>query len=316
LQPTPSVAIRPVEVTRQLSILIVEVAPYHVPPIVTFKGVGWVRVGTTTRRATPADQSRLRERRPEQNQPFDLRLVAGSSLDDLEINSLRQTYDGERVDDGDYDSFPVFEAWLVQREFGRLQDGRFVPNATAILLYGKSPQSFLPGAYVDLVRYAGSDVSGVVLFRHLATGTLPDQLDGVWKLLRGTVVSVPTEKEGLREGFTAEYPVEGLEELVRNLVQHRAYDVTNAPGRIEWFDDRIEMSNPGGPFGQASEGEFGTHSAYRNPTITRVLSELGYVQKLGRGIRRVRLALERQGSPPLEVETDGDTRVIVRRRRS
>ena len=130
------------------------------------------------------------------------------------------------------------------------------------------------------------------------------------------MVSIPTQKEGLREGFTTEYPVEALEELVRNLVQHRAYDVTHAPARIEWFDDRIELSNPGGPFGQASEGEFGAHSDYRNPTITRMLSELGYVQKLGRGIRRVRLALERHGCPALEVARDGYTRVIVRRRPS
>jgi predicted HTH transcriptional regulator len=42
--------------------------------------------------------------------------------------------------------------------------------------------------------------------------------------------------------------------------------------------------------------------------------ELGYVQQLGRGIRRVRLQLERLGCPPLEVTTDGFTRVTVRGR--
>ena len=44
------------------------------------------------------------------------------------------------------------------------------------------------------------------------------------------------------------------------------------------------------------------------------LVEMGYVQQLGRGIRRVRLQLERNGNPPLEVEKDGFTRLIVRGR--
>lgn len=96
------------------------------------------------------------------------------------------------------------------------------------------------------------------------------------------------------------------------MLQHRQYDATHAPARIEWYQDRIELSNPGAPFGRASAGEFGAESDYRNPNLTRHLVELGYVQKLGRGVRLVRRQLERNGNPPLAVEVDGFTRVIVR----
>jgi len=72
--------------------------------------------------------------------------------------------------------------------------------------------------------------------------------------------------------------------------------------------------NPGGPYGHAAEGEFGTHSDYRNPLLTARLAAAGYVQQLGRGVRRARLQLEKNGNPPLVVETDGFTRVVVRRR--
>lgn len=41
---------------------------------------------------------------------------------------------------------------------------------------------------------------------------------------------------------------------------------------------------------------------------------LGYVERLGRGVRRVRKLLMDAGLPPLEVETNGFTRTIVRRR--
>nr|VFK14602.1 MAG: Putative ATP-dependent DNA helicase recG C-terminal [Candidatus Kentron sp. LPFa] len=80
------------------------------------------------------------------------------------------------------------------------------------------------------------------------------------------------------------------------------------------WGNHIAFSNPGGPFGHASEGEFGNTSVYRNPiiTITSTLVEKGYAQRLGRGIRRVRQLLAKNGNSPLEVETDGFTRVIVR----
>jgi ATP-dependent DNA helicase RecG len=97
-------------------------------------------------------------------------------------------------------------------------------------------------------------------------------------------------------------------------VQHRLYESTHAPGRVEWYSDRIEFSNPGGPFGRASEGELGEHSDYRNPIMTAGLVEMGYVQQLGRGIRRVRLLLERNGNPSLQVEKDGFTRLTVIKR--
>ena len=74
--------------------------------------------------------------------------------------------------------------------------------------------------------------------------------------------------------------------------------------------DRIEFSNPGGPYGRASEGEFGGHSDYRNPGIIRLLANEGYVERLGRGIRS---QLKKNGNPDLRVETDGYTRVIVER---
>jgi ATP-dependent DNA helicase RecG len=126
---------------------------------------------------------------------------------------------------------------------------------------------------------------------------------------------VPDEGAGIRAGFVPNYPAEALKELLRNLVQHRSYEGTNAPGRVEWFVDRIEFSNPGGPFGQAAQGEFGSHSDYRNPLVTKRLTDSGHVQQLGRGVQRARIQLEKNGNPPMEVETDGFTRVIVRRRR-
>lgn len=246
--------------------------------------------------------------------PFDARPVAGATLDDLDIHDLREEYAAARDSDGDVETFPALPQWLYQRELGKLAGSTFVPNAAAILLHGKSPQTFFPGARIELVRYTGEDADAIVSFRQPLTGTVGDQIDGVWKLIETQVVLVPAQGAGARSPFVPEYPVEALKELVRNLVQHRLYEGTNAPGRIEWYDDRIELSNPGGPFGRASEGELGDHSDDRNPLLTQGLVGMGYVEQLGRGIRRVKKLLAANANPPLAVETDGFTRVIVRRR--
>ncbi len=313
LLPTPSFSIEAVD-HRGRTVLVVRVEPALVPPIVKVDGVAYVRRGTTTSIARDADLFRLSERRPERQQPFDMRPVAGATLDDLDVHELREEHTVAHDADGDGDTFPPFTQWLCQRELGRIVGSTFVPNVAAILLHGKSPQTLFPGARIELVRYAGDDADAPVSFRQPMTGTVGAQIDTAWKLVQTQVAHVPVRSEGARSPFAPEYPVEALKELVRNLVQHRLYEGTNAPGRIEWYDDRIEMSNPGGPFGRASEGELGDHSDYRNPLLTRGLVDLGYVEQLGRGIRRVRKQLTANGNPSLAVETDGFTRVIVRRR--
>lgn len=70
IQPVPSCSISVVEHAGQ-DLIVLEVEPYPVPPIVEVDGIAWVRVGSTTRRANEADLQRLNERRPTRGIPFD-----------------------------------------------------------------------------------------------------------------------------------------------------------------------------------------------------------------------------------------------------
>jgi len=312
VQPTPSVSVFKGE-GGQSGLLAVRVAPYPVPPVVRVDGVAWVRVGTTTRRATDADLTRLQERRPENRLPFDQRAAPGASVEDLSV-ALKEQYLVEKGEDTTPDSFPSFEAWLGQREILRRPPAGWTPTVAGLLVFGISPHRFIPGAIIEFVRYAGNDFESPVARRKTITGSLPVQLDTLWAQLESQIAEVPAKDQGIRSPFVSLYPLEGLKELARNLVQHRLYEGTNAPARVAWLDDRVVFSNPGSRFGRAGEGDFGEHSDYRNPTITRFLVELGYVERLGRGIRLVRSQLEKMGSPPLEAETDGFTTVTIRRR--
>jgi len=105
--------------------------------------------------------------------------------------------------------------------------------------------------------------------------------------------------------------------LALNALLHRNYESTHAPVRIDWFNDRIEIHSPGGPYGQVNRANFGQPGItdYRNPHLAEAMKNLGYVQKFGVGIAIAREELRRNGNPPLKFEVE-DTYVlaIVRRR--
>ena len=48
---------------------------------------------------------------------------------------------------------------------------------------------------------------------------------------------------------------------------HRSYEGTNSPIHMYWYDDRIEINSPGGPYGEVLAENFGQPGfvAYRNP---------------------------------------------------
>ena len=114
-----------------------------------------------------------------------------------------------------------------------------------------------------------------------------------------------------------DYPVVALQQLGRNGVLHRTYEGTNAPVRITWFSDRIEILSPGGPFGQVNRQNFGVPGIadYRNPHLAEAMKNLGYVQRFGLGIAIARQELAKNNNPALEfVVEDTHVLVVIRRR--
>jgi predicted HTH transcriptional regulator len=108
-----------------------------------------------------------------------------------------------------------------------------------------------------------------------------------------------------------------LQQLARNAIMHRTYEWTNAPVRITWFSDRIEIQNPGGPFGQVNRANFGRPGItdYRNPHLAEAMKNLGYVQRFGVGILLARQALEKNGNPPPEFTVEEAHLLVTLRKR-
>ncbi len=76
--------------------------------------------------------------------------------------------------------------------------------------------------------------------------------------------------------------------------------------RVYWYDDRIEISSPGGAYGELNAANFGTPGLtdYRNPNVAEAMHVLGLVQRYGFGIGLARRELERNGNPPPDFLVD------------
>ena len=87
---------------------------------------------------------------------------------------------------------------------------------------------------------------------------------------------------------------------------HRSYEGNNAPVRVHWYDDRIDVFSPGGVFGSVTADNFGSPgiTAYRNPNLAEAMRNLGFVQRYGIGIPLARRLLGENGNPEMEFLAD------------
>jgi ATP-dependent DNA helicase RecG len=277
-------------------VIAIPVAPSHNPPV-RMDGRTHVRVGRSTRVASADEERRLGEKRRWNTLPFDAQGIAGATLDDLDLVRFTIEY------------LPSAVAPEILAENGRtpeeqlrvlrLIDPSGRPTATGVLVVGKEPQAWLPGAYVEALRIGGTQLTDPIRDQHRIDGTVPDQIRQLDELA-GLWIERPVVVGGTLRTTSPTYPEAALRQLLRNALLHRTYDGSNAPVRVTWYDDRIEIQNPGGPFGQVTLENFGTPGItdYRNPTLAEALRNLRYIEKFGVGLSIARQTLAANGNPP------------------
>jgi ATP-dependent DNA helicase RecG len=281
-------------------------------PPVRFNGIVWVRPGPTTRHASRDDERVLSERRRSMDSPFDSRAIQGSSLDDLDLEVVRSTYLPSVVDPDviEENGRPLDQ----QLASIRLTDPFGVPTALGLLVVGFDPSGYIPGAYIQFVRYQGQDLDAAVTDDQEIRSHLIDASIRLEAVVRGNLRAQLVQVTEFREASVPDYPFEALREAWMNAIMHRNYETSHAPVRIAWFDDRIEVSNPGGPFGQVRSDNFSRVNDYRNPSLAAAMKSLGYVNRFGRGIGRIQAALKRNGNPPAEFFVDDSSWTVILRR--
>ena len=287
-------------------VAVVTVWPSDAPPV-RLEGRIWIRIGPRRGQASGQDERILNEKRRYRDRSFDTHPVGGSSLDDLS----RSYFENEFL--------PQAVARDVLETNGRSYEERLAslgmiagvedptPTVVGLLTLGKSPRTWVPSAYIQFLRIRGTQWGDPVLDEAELDGNLDTLLRRLDDKLKATLaVSVDFSSGSTTELRASPYPLSALQQLARNAVMHRAYEGTNAPVRVYWFDDRIEISNPGGPYGAVTQENFGRPGVadYRNPVLAGVLKTMGFVQRFGFGIAEARRAMAANGNPPVEFEAE------------
>jgi ATP-dependent DNA helicase RecG len=311
IQPLPSMRVEK-RTLQGCEVAVVIVEPAVAPPV-RYRGRTWIRVGPRRAIASPGEEQRLVERRKSKDLPFDLQPRPSARIEDLDLVLF------ERV----YLPAAVAEEVLERNERSledqlralRFLDGEGHPTVLGILVLGKEPHAFVPGAYIQFVRFEGVGLADPIRSQKQVRGPIPDLIRRIDEVLDAQI-EVPTSiTEGPVEIRRPEYPLVALQQLIRNAVLHRTYEISNAPVRCYWYSDRVEILSPGGAYGEVTPESFGSPGLtdYRNPHLAEAMWALGFIQRFGVGIAIARQELERNGHPPLEFEVDTFVRATVRK---
>ncbi|MDE0422949.1 MAG: putative DNA binding domain-containing protein [Gammaproteobacteria bacterium] len=307
LEPLPAMTVQKYSLP-QGDVAAVEVAPSDLPPV-RYKGRVWIRIGPSRRGANQQEERILVERRGALQKPFDLRPCLDCSFDDLVPGLFLASYlpaavDREVIEENRRE---VREQMASLRLYDMDAD---CPTNGAVLLFGKDPLRWIPGAWVQFVRWAGDSMSADVTEDKRFSGDLVNVLRDLDALVAAQIQGRPVPESTLRERTDADYPAVAIRELLLNGIMHRSYE-SNAPVHFYWYEDRIEIQNPGGLYGMATPENFPARTDYRNPVVSEAMATLGYVNRFGRGVIRAREALAHNGNPAPEFELDDPTGVVA-----
>ena len=253
----------------------------------------YVRLGSTNRQA---DRELIAElRRSVEGVAFDESSMPGLSIDDLDMVAMKALFGDQR----ELRENDLLTLRLLTREQGGL-----VPTKGAVLLFGKERTRHFPDAWVQCGRFVGRDKA--VIFDHIELyDPLPQAADSIMLFLKKHAMR-SADFSGIRRKDVWSIPLGILREAVINALVHADYSQRGAPIRVAFFDDRIEIENPGILLpGMTIEDMKQGVSRIRNHVIARIFRELKLIEQWGSGVRRMFREAEKQGLPEPKIEEIG-----------
>lgn len=314
--PQPSILVEK-RILKGAEVAVVTVRPSDAPPV-RYKGRIWIRNGPRQAIATAQEERILNEKRRSRDIPFDIQPLPTSGLAQLS----RVLFEQEYLPNAFAPDVILANERSYEQQLASCRMVVSVEEATStilgLLVLGISPRDWIPGAYIQFLRIDGETLSDPILDEAVVDGNLSQVLRRIDEKMDSHNRDQVDIQTADRETRTGPYPRVALQQLVRNAVMHRIYENTNAPVRVTWFNDRIEISSPGGPFGIVTRENFGQPGItdYRNPNLAEAMKVLGYVQRFGIGIQTARAALHKNGNPDIDYQVEPMTVLATVRRRS
>lgn len=290
---------------------------FRIPPAsnapVSFKGVRYIRVGSSTTELSsqPAIEKMLW--RALDQSPVDRRRAAGPmtpiQATDL-LDHARFFEIAKRP--AETDPARVAEQLAAANLIAREGDEVWITYAGAAL-FAKDLTAVGPlaGKGVRVVVYEGQGKSRIVRQREFSRGYILDFVD-----LLDWIGSQLPANEQIGAALRVESPVfppVAVREIVANALIHQDLAIDRSGTLVEIFANRVEITNPGRPL-LAPDRFLDMQPAQRNPSMAKLMRQARMCEDLGSGIDRAFEAVERQHLPAPKIETldgEGFTRVTL-----
>ncbi len=237
---------------------------------------------------------------------YEQRFRPAASLEALDLELAQRFLDRTPVG-----SRPIAEALeyygLIDRHLGEWK----VTNA-GLLLFGRRPAlNWHPRAGVRVFNVAGRER----LHGRKRNVTQVGRVDPPLAIaleeamtLAGAQIRHSEQLNGLYFEGVPEYPEFAWQEALVNAIAHRDYEVTSRETEVWFYDDRVEISNPGeliAPVTLDRLREGGPAHGTRNPMLVRVLADIGAMRDEGEGIARIFDEMADRQLPGPDIACDG-----------
>ena len=239
---------------------------------------------------------------------------AKAGLKDLDIERIGNLLSRRRIDSSRFTS-EDYKRMLSALGVAGYNGDFFIKNV-GLFFFAKEPIRFFSNFEVRIVKYSGTEPTLEALkFDKKVQGTLPELVDKTFDTVIDNIGKSYTIS-GTQRKEIPEYPLKSLRELITNAVGHRDY-FDNNDLLVEIFDDRMQITNPGGLLAGQNIKNFDKKPEHRNPIAYRLLTYLGFGEGLGLGVRLIRREFRESKLPDPEFYEIGNAfRAIIYNRRS
>jgi ATP-dependent DNA helicase RecG len=273
--------------------LLVVSVPAGLPHAYALRGKYMAREGKKNRVLGPRQLRQLLRERGEAN--YEAQVVPGATLDDLDYESLSAYAKLFLSQEGQRQRAEEALDLLYRRGCLAREGNQLRPTVSGLVLFGREPQRLLPSAEILLAKYSGKEMSDTFI-RETSRGPLAEQIRSAEAFVVSNMRKGARIGELLREE-RPEYPVPAVREAIVNAVAHRDYAIRGEEIRVLMFSDRIEVYSPGRLPGHITVDNIVEERFARNEVIVQVLTDLGFVERLGYGIDRIMRLTREAGLP-------------------
>ena len=196
------------------------------------------------------------------------------------------------------------------RNLDCINDDGKLTNA-GVLFFAKDIDFLMNHAIVVCVLYKGTEKVHILDKKDFKENIVENIDNAILFVKRHT--NVQYKIEGVQREEIPDIPDVALREAIINAVCHRDYFDRSSNVLIEVFDDRVQISNPGGLPSGLKPSEFGLKSVTRNPLIASLLHRINYIEKVGTGISRIKQAVDENKKSSVEFEYSSGFSVIFRK---